>query len=793
MRALSLLLAVVAVFGSALNAGTPAKRPGAAKASSAKAGPAKKPAPPVALAVPAFDEQGLVDWQRQPFSDLASRGVLWRRDQGLLAWRLGSALAFGSVAAQPHAAKDLVDWSLELVVEGEPQPRFAAQALSFSSRPFWAEEQGQDGPLRVEAATLFSATDVVVAAANVRNASDQPLRLRPRLRLHRSAEGLGGAKALQPASAPELVLSLDRSAAAGRRLVEHVAVRLGGQSGRTAWTQPGGLKPLAVGAGADLEPGRALDLELTWPVTQRLAPGQVLRVPVLLAWGTDMAAVQARAQEQWRTQALPAGEAWRTAKARWDRFKARLPLAPEPGRQRLLARAALDLARAEYAPRQALAAPAFSAHKGRRDAFDGIDSVLACLGWAELDLPKAQAALLELASFSAAAPAPVPPHTGDEKLAWEAAGLPLHGLAAWELYHRDPQAPRAGAFLARFGERLRNESAWWPEARDGDGNGLYAFARREEMPPYLRRGLGPAPRAGEEDLSLQPWSLALSALVAWQMQAAAALAEAAGSQEEAAGLLDRSQRIRQALQEHAWDPEAGLHRQGLESMWLLWLGLEEDAQRRQAWFRHWVPALQAGQRPWEEQGVATPWRFYYLMRTLASYGYFELEQELTRRFLDEMERIGLHAAEYGPDPGQVVGGSAATAAVVSQLILKRQHQDVFLTDETGPFEAPFIQFRTLDGAFYLKRHRLPERRAVYAPIKVEVPKNGKILEEKAFILSAPETLAIQIQSEWPMDISDLNRQGALIFKQSRRVELLVQPRTRIQVRFFPPQASKEGV
>jgi hypothetical protein len=101
-----------------------------------------------------------------------------------------------------------------------------------------------------------------------------------------------------------------------------------------------------------------------------------------------------------------------------------------------------------------------------------------------------------------------------------------------------------------------------------------------------------------------------------------------------------------------------------------------------------------------------------------------------------------------------------------------------------------VQFRTLDGSFYLKRTRLPEKKQKYADIKVETQGRGLILTEKSFIISSDEALAIQIQSEVPLDILDLKRQGALIFKQSRRVEMLIQPKTRIQIKFYPPAEAK---
>lgn len=763
----------------------------------------RRAAVPPKPAASTFDDRNLADWRLQPFSDYASHGVLLRESSGLWGWTLRSAKAFGSQAAQPHPAKDLLRLRVELRVEGESVPRFAAAAaLSFTSFPRWSEESGVDGPLKVEAVTAFAATDVVVAALNVRNAGPKALRLRPCLRLQR--EGRMARLRLEPdAREPWLGLVLDRSAAVGRPLVESVHVRLGGQAGQFNLAEGAQLKALSPGAAVEWAGNRDLDLELTWPAPQLLAPGQSLRVPLLLAWGdtADAAKLRAAAAKAWHQDALPVGKAWRTAKLRWAATKSRLPVPPVPARARLLGRAALDLLLSEYAPRANLNARQFSAAKGWRDAFFSVDSPLACLAWAELEPAWAEEALLGLSSFSAAAPAPLPPHTGEEKLAWDAAGLPLHALAAWELYHRDPQPLRAAKFLATFGERLRNECAWWPEARDGDGNGLYAFAQDEEKPPYLRRRSAvlpplfdtPQDPSRTAQPSLQSWSVALTSLVAWQMQAASALAQAAGAQDEAERYLLLSQKSVHALLEQGWDEAAGEYKEGLDGMWPFLLGLDTNSTHAARWIEQKIlPRLSVGERPWMEEGVETPWRYYFLAKTLASYGYWEQERETTKRFLDEMEKKQFFSYEYGPNAKLNQGGAVATAAVVLELILDRQEQDVFLTPATRGFEAPFIQFRTLDGKFYMKRIRLPEKAARYADILVETQKNNRILDENSFIFSSKSNLAIQIQSEWPLDISDLTRNGAPIFRDAHRVEFLVPAGHRMKVAFKRSEEPTEG-
>jgi hypothetical protein len=357
---------------------------------------------------PSPDDQGLCDWSRQPFSDLGSHGVLWRQGPGLLAWRLDSASAFGSLATSANPAKTLAALGLEVAVEGEPSLRFSAVTSTLSSWPLWAQEQSQDNGLQADVVTLFSAPDVVVAAVNLKNTGTTALRLRPVLSLKRSGQALKATAELS-AKFPALWLSLDRSAALGRPFKEAVGVWMGAQSWR------------ASSSGQDLGPRISspvsgdLDLALTWTLPQLLRPGASLRIPVLLAWGRDMDTVQRDAQAQWPASALPQGLAWGRAKWRWAALKQALP-AVDPKRQRLLRRAALALLMDRYGARAALDADALSAAKGDDDSFDCVDTPWAALGLAELDLPAAEAALLDQASFSAAAPAPVPPFTGEEKL-----------------------------------------------------------------------------------------------------------------------------------------------------------------------------------------------------------------------------------------------------------------------------------------------------------------------------------------------------------------------------------------
>ncbi|HTB34510.1 MAG TPA: hypothetical protein VK842_06575, partial [bacterium] len=498
----------------------------------------------------------------------------------------------------------------------------------------------------------------------------------------------------------------------------------------------------------------------------------------------------------------PQGLAWGRAKQRWAALKAALP-GVDPKRQRLLRRAALALVGDRYGARAALAADAVSSAKGDNDSFGCLDTPWAALGLAELDPAAAEAALLDQASFSAAVPAPVPPFTGEEKLQWEAAGLPLNAWAAWELYHRDPDSARAAAFLGHLGDRLRNECAWWPPNRDGDGNGLYAFARDEEKPPYLQRStpvldfpVAVSPEAGSgvlaapgpvspAALSLESWSLALTSLVAWQYQAASALADAAGDAPGSQRWLGLSQHSQDALRQAGWDPGRGAYRQDLDGLWPLVLGLETDPLRAQSELQQLLPHLGQDPPPWMVAGQWEPWRVYWTARALAAYGYFNEAHGVLNQMLDGMDALGTFPSEMGPQSHANQAPSAATAAVIMESILDRQEQEVFLTPQTGEFSAGWLQFRSLDGTFYMKRTKIPLKNSLYAKIKIETPNHGPILTENALIFSAPEAMGVQIQSERGMDISNLAHPVRLIFKSAHKVELLVPAKARMLVRFEP--------
>ena len=749
----------------------------------------------------AVGDEGLLDWSQVPFSDFSSHGVLLRQPAGLAAWRLRSSFAFGSQAAMPHPAKDLFDFKLLWKVEGEIAPRFAEAKADLKSFPRWAQESagpstgsGQD--LRADVVTVFSGTDVVVAACSLTNVGSKPLRVRPILRLDRALAA--GFKASLEASPrfPALWLGLDRGAMVGRPLQEWAGVWMGAQNWRIE-ADPAFVKglggqgePLSLSRGASVRQEGALGASLTWTLPQLLAPKQTLRVPLMIVWGTDKNAVQTIGPKEWVSSAQPKGKAWKAAQERWAATRARLPQGIAPPWQPLAKRAALTLMLDAYGKRGGLNMDLFSADKGTRDAFYSVESSIAALGWAELDLERAEGALLELASFAAAAPAPVPPYTGEEKLEWEASGLPLHGWAAWELYHRDPDLARAGRFLSTLGPRLRNESAWWPAARDGDGNGLYAFSKDEEKPAIFlaaltpsptppSTGSGQAPVAGTTTAapSLQTYSVALSSLVAWQMQAASALAGAAAQNQEADELLQRVDKTRNALRTQAWDPASGSYGPGGQAFWPFLLGLDADPGRAEQGARQLLAQLD--QNPW------APWERYYQIRTLAALGYLKESRQFADQTLAYFEKYKDFCSICdlnGPKEGHLDGASAAVALA---LCLEREQQEIFLTDKLGPFEARWLQFHSLDSSFYMKRLRIPEKKAIYSKIKVETPTGSSILTEKIFTFVSDEAMAFQIQSEWPLDIARADKPTQLIFHASHKIELLVPAKTKYWVHILP--------
>jgi hypothetical protein len=229
----------------------------------------------------------------------------------------------------------------------------------------------------------------------------------------------------------------------------------------------------------------------------------------------------------------------------------------------------------------------------------------------------------------------------------------------------------------------------------------------------------------------------------------------------------------------------------LDGFWPLLLGLDNDDVRAKAEIDGWfLKALAQNQDPWLENGSWEPWRAYFAARTLAAYGYFKESKAISDSFINKMDKFSSFPSKINADGTYQGGDSVATAATILEFLLEREQQEVFLTPSTGEFSSRFIQFHSLDGSFYMRRMQLPQINDKYAAIKIETPKHGKILDEKSFIFSCPESLTLQIQSSLGLDISRATSPSRLIFKDAHQVELLVPARQRILVCFVSEQKQK---
>jgi hypothetical protein len=275
------------------------------------------------------------------------------------------------------------------------------------------------------------------------------------------------------------------------------------------------------------------------------------------------------------------------------------------------------------------------------------------------------------------------------------------------------------------------------------------------------------------------------------MQVGAALAQAAGNQDESKHLLAIAQHSQQAIHDQAWDLTQSAYVQGLDGFWPLTLGLESDENRAHSEIEGWFLTQTAqNQVPWLQNGSWEPWRVYFAARTLAAFGYLKESKAISDDFINKMEKMDSFPSKIAADGSYQGGGSAATATAILEFLLEREQEEIFLNHSTGEFSARFLQFRSLDGSFYMKRTKLPLKNDKYALIKIETPLHGKILTEKAFIFSCPESLLIQIQSAIGMDISSAASPKHLIFKDAHQVELLVPASRRILVRFVSEQKQK---
>jgi hypothetical protein len=726
------------------------------------------------------EDLGLLDFGQTPFSDQASHCVLLRplspTVQSLGLWNLRSAQALGGATAAEAADEQLLGLRLGIQLEGQDAAWITATA---QDSPRWSLTQAQGLSLSVEVATVFPATDMVLLVASFKNTGSASLKARPWLRLD-----LAGHSDWQLAPEPGgALLKADRSARLGLLSVEWVHCLA------AANPEPARLGGVELDAGGATLPGAAC-LELSGGV-QTLRPGGSLRFPVLLTVDQGADAARKRGRAAWKAWALKPGVALKEAKLRWAQTRGHLADPPEPEWSRLERQAALILINSEYAPRNGMQASAFSAAKGWRDAFFSDDSALACLGWAELDLGKAQQGLLQLSGLAKDGLA-CPPYGGEAPPMWDAAGLPLQGWVGPQLYERDPDRVRAAAFMQAWGDLLRGQSSWWQRHQSADG--LWAVGAAEDEQPSWRRFIPvPKPAAGQP----APGDLGLSSLVAAQLGVAAQVAEARGETLEAAGLAQSARRATQAVlaQAHAAVPAAYAAPNDL--FWPLLLGLESDAAAAQALLKMRLsdPELlpqDPRQPPLAESGVLVPWRALLTLEAMERLGESERAAQARRRLLLFLSnRPTLHQA-YG-SLGQPLGapGDAATAAAVLMLCLDRQAQEAALLPETRALDGRFRRVRALDGALDLL-FLSGSAHAAQPLVSLAAPHGGPIAEEKAFILSVSGACRLALESRQALDVSLLER-GKPLFTGTHKATLILQPKTRylFEMKTDTPQNPKE--
>jgi hypothetical protein len=704
-------------------------------------------------------DKDLIDFGAQPFSDQGSHFVLKHlAGGGFSAWELSSASAFGNQAAAPHPAKKLFDFHIELETFKEGTIFFAKPvSLTTEYGPRWSIEKAMEPGATAESGLALPETDAMVLAANFTNRSKKPIKVRPRLVISGGMDNFDTTALFDPKSSV-LSLTLDRSKLVQRKFKEVVCLMAG--SGKSEARFSGG----AAARGEELNDVPQVSLgtfnvELGPKAYTTLNPGQALRFPVALHVAPDEKQARLPMTRLWTRWALPKGEAMSKAKARWLVSAAHLPHAVDPKFERLSRRAAATLLMSQYARRLELKSDMLSQAKGYADAFFSDGLPMAALGLSELDHGLAESAVLELSSFSAAAPSPIPPYTGEELLLWEAAGLPMHGWAAWELYQRDPELGRAGAFLAGMGARLRNECAWWPANRDGDGNGLYAYAKEEEKPRSVAAPAG-------EAVGVQTYSVALSSFVAWQMQMASALADAAGDSKEAQVLMAESLKIAQSLKKEARDAK-GVYAQGLDGYLPYFLGLDTELASARLAMQGLLQQA-ALPLPFLEKGEFNPGKAYLMLRTLALYGYQEEAHAAAEKILAFLEDKPCFSAYDSSGKGTGFPGDAATAGAVLEMTLERYTQDAYLWPDTTVLKGGLLSVKTSDGAFYLKRVGLSPAKAAYSPLSLSVTADG-------FLLTAEKETRVSLSSKWALQVTDLKAKQD-IFKNTKRADMILRPR-----------------
>ena len=161
-----------------------------------------------------------------------------------------------------------------------------------------------------------------------------------------------------------------------------------------------------------------------------------------------------------------------------------------------------------------------------------------------------------------------------------------------------------------------------------------------------------------------------------------------------------------------------------------------------------------------------------MLRGLCLFGELDAARTAATKILTFLDGKPFYSA-YGLD-GHGIGapGDAGTAAAALEIALQRQEQEAFLLADTKALSGRFLQVRSPDGAFYLKRVGLSEAKAPYEVLSLTSPGGTPILSEGAFVLSSDKELRIQIISPWSLDISELKTHRDQ-FKGTKKVEFIL--------------------
>jgi hypothetical protein len=649
--------------------------------------------------------------------------------------------------------------------------------------PRWTYEQWRSTDklhaIQCEVVTLFPDTDCLLLLATFKNASFQKVRIGPRLEACQALDKADYLGKYEP-SAGVFTLKADRGKLFSRKVVETLALVAGGPGNKAAFSSGGADKDPFLDNTERLV-SNAFSLTVSAQI-KVLAPGASLRFPVLVSFDADAAAARARVRDAWKNWASPVAVAWNEARKRTSRTLANLPAAPEKSRKELAHRACWTLINSEYGKRGELTFPMFSAAKGFRDDFFSVDMPLAALGFAELDWGKAEDALLQLSSFAAAAPIPIPPYTGEGLLFWEAGGMPWTGFAAFDLYLRDFDRKRAKEFFGKWAPRFAHESQWWA-ARTGDA---FNYGQKDEepwRPLRLKAARSLTPLASGEGNS----DVGLTSLVAWQLQAGSAVEQALGDTPAASALQERAETLAQGLLRLAWDQKLAAYQGGLEGFFPFLLGVDRNLGRArqalegrllsEAYFPKDREVL-----PFAEQGVFQPWKAYLAIKTLFQFGYRGQADEAAERVLKILSRPkALYGAYTAAGEPLEMPGDASTAAVLLELMLKRHEVEAFLLPDTKSISGHAREIKAPDGSFDLEMFTALGK-GVLSELSVASPKGGAILEEGAFVLSASKAGKLSFVSAAPVDVSELKNEHEL-FKGTKNGSLLVKKQVRYLFKF----------